>query len=254
MKTLNVGSNMAKKVLTYNLSEPLGGATTAKVDINTGAGNLTIDKLTGGEQLLASGTLQYLENQGLPTRSVNTSNGQVTLTLRASGTGRPWFRFPWAVCNGATEWQIHLNPTVASDITAHSDGGNVKLNLAGMVVTRVSADTGGGNMDVVLPDNAANLSVAAKTGAGNVTLEIGSGITGSNTVNANSGAGNVVVRVPSGIAACIHATSGLGKATVDSRFSKIDGNTYQSPDYDSAANRVEITVNSGAGDVSVNTK
>jgi hypothetical protein len=31
-------------------------------------------------------------------------------------------------------------------------------------------------------------------------------------------------------------------------------NTYQSPDYDSAANTVEITVNSGAGNVSVNTK
>jgi hypothetical protein len=41
---------------------------------------------------------------------------------------------------------------------------------------------------------------------------------------------------------------------VDSRFSKIDGNTYQSPDYDGVADKVEITVNSGAGNVSVNTK
>jgi len=245
---------MAKNVLTDKLSEPLNGATTAKVDINTGAGNLSIDQLTGGEQLLAGGTLQYLENQGLPTRSMNTSNGQATLTLRGGGTGRPWFRFPWAACNGATEWQIHLNPNLQSDITAHSGGGNVKLDLAGIAVTRVSADTGGGNMDVVLPDNAANLSVTAKTGAGNVTVEIGSGITGSNTVNANSGAGNVVVRVPSGIAARIHTTSGLGKATVDSRFSKIDGNTYQSLDYDGAADKVKITVHSGAGNVSVNTK
>ena len=245
---------MAKNVLTDKLSEPLDGAATAKVDINVGDGNLTIDRLTGGEQVLASGTLQYLENQGLPTRTLVLGNGQATLTLRASATGRPWFRFPWAACNGATEWQIHLNPTVSTDITAHSDGGNVKLNLAGMAVTRVSADTGGGNMDVVLPDNAANLSVTAKTGAGNVTVEIGSGITGSNTVNAKSGAGNVVVRVPSGVAARIHATSGLGKAIVDPRFSKIDGSTYQSSDYDGAADKVEITVNSGAGNVSVNTK
>jgi hypothetical protein len=245
---------MAKKVLTHNLSEPLNGATTAKVDINTDTGNLTIDKLAGGEQVLASGTLQYLESQGLPTRSVNTSNGQATLTLRASGAGRPWFRFPWAACNGATEWQIHLNPSVPSDITAHSDGGNVKLNLASMAVTRVSADTGGGNMDVVLPDNAANLSVTAKTGGGNVTVEIGGGITGSNTINANSGAGNVVVRLPSGIAARIHATSGPGKVIVDSQFGKIDGNTYQSPGYDGAADKAEITLNSGAGNVSVNTK
>jgi hypothetical protein len=245
---------MAKNILTHNLSEPLNGTKTAIVDINTGAGNLTIDRLTGDEQVFASGTLQYFEKQGLPTRSVNTSNGQATLTLRGGGTGRPWFRLPWAACVGAYEWQIHLNPMVSSDITAHSGGGNVKLNLAGMAVTRLSADTGGGNMDVILPDNAANLNATAKTGAGNVTVAVGSGIQGGNTVNANSGAGNVVVHVPSGIAAKVHATSGLGKVIMDSRFSKTDKNTYQSPDYDGAANKVEITVNSGAGNVSVNTK
>jgi hypothetical protein len=260
MRSLVAGSNVMARgstpggnVLTDNLSEPLNSATTAKVDINAGDGNLTIDRLTGGEQVLASGTLQYFENQGLPTRTLVLSNGQATLTLGGSGTGRPWFRFPWAACNGATEWQIHLNPAVPSDITAHSDGGNVRLNLAGMAITRVSADTGGGNMDVVLPDNAANLSITAKTGAGNATVEIGSSITGSNTVNASSGAGNVVVRIPSGVAARIHATTGLGKATVDPRFSKTEGNTYQSSDFDSATNKVKITVNSGAGNVSVNT-
>ena len=245
---------MANNVLNYKLSEPLNSATIAKIDINAGDGNLTIDRLTGGEEMLASGTLQYLENQGLPTRTLVSSNGQATLTLNGGGTGRPWFRFPWAACNGATEWQIHLNPRVSSDITAHSDGGNVKLNLAGMAITHLSADTGGGNMDVVMPDNAANLSVTAKTGAGNVDVEIGCGITGSNIVNANSGAGNVVVRIPSGIAARIHATNGLGKATVDPRFSKTDNNTYQSSDFDSAANKIEITVSSGAGNVGISTK
>jgi predicted membrane protein len=109
-------------------------------------------------------------------------------------------------------------------------------------------------VEVVLPDNATNLSATAKTGGGNVTVEIGSGLTGSSTVNANSGGGSVVVRVPSGLAAKIHAATGLGKVIVDPRFGKIDRNTYQSPDYDGAANKVEITVGSGAGNVTVNTK
>jgi predicted membrane protein len=245
---------MSNNVLTDNLSEPLDGATTARFDINSDTGNLTIDRLSGGEQVLASGTLQYFENQGQPTRSVNRSDGQTALTLKGGGAGRPWFRFPWEACNGAYEWRIHLNPTVSSDITAHSGGGNVKLDLDGMAVTHVSADTGGGNMDVFLPDNAADLCVAAKTGAGNVTVEIGSGTTGSSIVNAKSGAGNVVVRVPSGISARVHATSGLGKVTVDRRFIEIDNSTYQSTDYDDAANKVDITANSGAGNVSVNRK
>jgi hypothetical protein len=218
-------------VLIDNLSEPLNGATTARVDISVGDGNLMIDRLISGEQVLASGTLQYFENQGLPTRTLTSSNGQAILTLKRGGAGQPWFRLPWAACNGATEWQLHLNPAVSSDIIAHSDGGNVKLNLAGMALTRVSADTGGGNMEVVLPDQAANLCVIAKTGAG-----------------------NVVVSIPSGVAARIHATTGFGKATVDPRFSKTDKNTYQSSDFDRAANRVEITVHSGAGNVSVDTK
>ena len=222
---------MAKHVLTDKLSEPLAGAKTAKVDVDIADGNLTIDSLADGEQVLAKGTLQYLEKQGLPTRSVNISNGQTTLTLTAKGTGQPWFRLPWAACNGGTEWQIHLNPNVQSEITARSGGGNVKLNLTGMSVTRVSADTGGGNMDVVLPDNASNLSVIAKTGAGNVD-----------------------VYIPGGIAARIHATTGLGKVLVDPRFSKMDNNTYQSSDFDRAADKVELTVGSGAGNVSVNTK
>jgi len=248
------GSSLGSKVLTDSFSEPLNGVAIAKVDINASDGNLTIDRLTGGEEVLASGALQYFKNRGLPTRTLVSSDGQATLTLRGSNAGRPWFRFPWAACNGATEWQIHLNPMVVFDITAHSDGGNVKLNLASMTITRVLADTGGGNMDVVLPDDATNLSVTAKTGAGNVTVEIGNGTTGSSAINASSGAGNVVVRIPGGIAARIRATTGPGKVIVDPQFSRTDDNTYQSPGYDSAANRIEIIISSGVGNVSVSLK
>jgi hypothetical protein len=163
------------------------------------------------------------------------------------------FRLPWSGCIAATDWHIHLNPDVQADITAHSGGGDVKLALAGMTVTRVLADSGGGNLDVVLPDNAANLSVTAKTGGGNVTVEVGRGITGSNILNATSGAGNVEVRIPSGIAARIRATSGLGKEIVNRRFVNIDKHMYQSSDFDRATDKVEITIGSGAGNVIVNT-
>jgi DUF4097 and DUF4098 domain-containing protein YvlB len=228
MKTRVAGS---KNVLTENLSEPLNGATTAKVEINTESGNLTIDGLTGGEPILASGTLEYSEKLGPPTRILNSRNCQVNLKLQGKDPGKHWLHFPWAACNGATDWNIHLNPMVSFEIIAFSGGGNLKLNLDGMDVTNVLADTGGGKIDVVLPDNVANLNVAAK-----------------------SGAGNVDVHVPSGIEARIHASSGLGKVSVDSRFNEVAGNTYQSFGYDSAANKVEITAKTGVGDVNVSIK
>jgi hypothetical protein len=243
-------------LLTQALSEPLNDTTTATVDINSGIGNLTIDTLPDEEHEheLASATLQYFEKEGMPTRSVQSDHGRATLKLKARDARRSWLRIPWAGCGGATEWQIHLNPMVSSDITAHTDGGNVKLNLASMAVTRVSADTGGGNMDVVLPDNAADLAAVARMGGGNVTVEIGDAITGGNALNASSGAGNVIVRVPSGVAASVHATSGLGRVSVEPRFSKVGANSYQSPEYDTATSKVEITLSSGAGNVIVSTK
>ena len=76
MKTQTVVSK--KKILTYNLLEPLCEATTAKVDIDTASGNLTIDTLTEGEPLLASGTLEYTEKQGVPASSVTTRSGQAS--------------------------------------------------------------------------------------------------------------------------------------------------------------------------------
>lgn len=246
---------MAKQIFTQNLSEPLDGATTAKFEINPGDGNLMIDKINSSEQDLANGMLEYLEKQDLPVRTSNKINGQTIFKLKAGGTGRqPWFRLPWAACNGATEWQIHLNPTVKSDITAHSDGGNVKLNLAGMSITGVMADTGGGNVDVILPDNSANLSVTARTGAGNVTVDVGENIKANNTIKAESGAGNVTVLVPVGIAVRLDVTSGMGKVILDSQYSQFDNNIYQSPNYEAAADKIVITAKSGAGNVRVNTK
>ncbi len=245
---------MAQKVLTHNLSEPLDGARHAQVDINTGMGNLVIDKLSDGEPLLASGTLEYLLNDGLPTRSVSRSGETTSLALKAKGGPKGWIRLPWSSCNGATNWLIHLNPGIPSQLTAHSGGGNVKLDLADMSIVEVSVDTGGGNIELALPDQAGSLCASAKTGAGNVTVDIGNNATGKNALEATSGAGNVVIQVPNRLAARIHLTTGMGKAVVDGRYVQIDKNTYQSPGYDGATDKVEITAKSGAGDVVIRTK
>ena len=245
---------MAKNVLIEKLSEPLNGATNVKFDIHVGDGNLTIDPLTSSEQVLASGMLEYLETQGAPTYTLASRNGQSVLTFKAGVSRQPWFRFPWSACNGATHWQLHLNPIVSSDITARSNGGNVKLDLAGMSIVDVLAETGGGNVDVVLPDGAADLDVAVRTAGGNITVELGRHAMGSNVVNAKSGAGNVTVHIPGSLAARVYATTGFGKVIVDPQFSKISDNMYQSSDFDHATNKVEIIAQSGAGNVSINTK
>lgn len=245
------GNQDGGSVLTQNLSQPLGDAAAARFDFNVGTGNLTIDSLTGGEPLLAGGTLEYPENKGLPAETLVANGSLVTYALKADGGREGGMLFPWEVCNGAFDWQLHLNPTVPADITAISGGGNLQLDLAGMIVTNLVAETGGGNVDVVLPDGAADLSVKVTTGGGNVTVTVGSNLTGSHSLVAASGAGNVVVRLPEGTAARIHAGSGLGGLNIDPQFIQIDDQIYETPDYLDAADKIEITLESGAGDVEV---
>lgn len=244
---------MASNVFVERLCEPLNDAKTARFYIDAGDGNLMVDQLISGEPVLADGSLQYMENQSVPVSNLIMTDGEATLTLKGGPAKRPWLRLPWSTCNGATDWQVHLNPGVSSDITAHSNGGNVRLNLAGIELTRLFTDTGGGNMDVVLPDSAANLNVTAKTGGGNVSVEIGSATIGKGLLNAGSGAGNVVVRIPRGLAARIHATTGLGKVEMDPKFNCIEKDTYESSDYITAEDKVEISALSGAGNVVVST-
>src|SRR5512138_1408338 len=225
---------MTDKVLTQEFSEPLNGARSATIEIDTGQGNLFVDRLAGGEHMLAAGTLEYIEKRGLPIRNLRSSEDAAQLAIHGAGGSRAVLRLPWQACNAATDWSIHINPCVALEIDAVSGGGNVKLDLTGMHITRVSAESGGGNMEVAMPEKAANLGVAVTTGGGNVTLEIGRGTTGDNTVKAESGAGNVTVLVPSGIAAKIHVVSGMGKVIIHPRFGLIADQTFQSADYDDA--------------------
>jgi hypothetical protein len=250
MNMQTVGSNKTKEVQTHHLYELLGDAKKGKVDIIAGDGNLNMEALAGDDKVLAEGSLQYFENQGLPLIDLDSKNGSANLTIKGGRAEKPWFHLPWSACNGAKDWQIRLNPDIPLDIKAHSNGGNVRLDLAGMIVTHVSADTDGGNVDVILPDSAGSLCLNAETGAGNVTVEIGKN-TGSSTVSARSGAGNVIVNLPRAMAARIQAKTGLGKEMIDPSFSKVDEKTYQSPGFDSAENKVEILVSSGAGNVTV---
>lgn len=219
---------MAKKVLTYTLSEPLHGARSAQANIQMTDGNLVLDGFTGAEPELTRGELEYLENQDPPERSISGGPDATVLTLKAGRQPQPWIHFPWATCNGATNWRIHLHPAVTWEIQAQSGGGNITLDLSSLDLSGLTAGTGGGNLTASLPAPAAAVSVALRSGAGNVT-----------------------VQVPSGTEIRVQAASGLGKIILPPHFQKVQGSTYQTPGYDRAAERYDFSLTSGAGNVKI---
>lgn len=245
---------MDRNVLIQEIAEPLDGAKTARIELDADDGNMTIDAFAAGEPVLLRGTLEYYENHGVPLETLAYEKDKALFTLKGFPSRKSKFHLPWAACNGATNWAIHLNPAIPAAVIVHSDGGNLTLDLDGMTLSEVSASTGGGNIELGLPGDTANLSVTAKTGAGNVTIDLGSGLAGGNSIQASSGAGNVMISLPAGIAARIHASSGLGGTQVASQYSMVGKDTYQSADYGTASNRIEIEAKSGAGVVVINSK
>lgn len=240
--------------LVQDYSEPLNGTEFASIDIDMEQGNLTIDRLTGGEPLLVGGTLEYYENSGTPARTLTSIDGRTTLALSAGAGRQPVLRLPWEACIAENDWMLHLNPVVSYGLDVHTGGGDMMIDLTGIPATRLAAETGGGSLEVHLPEGAAGLNATIKTGAGDVAVEVGEGPTGHNTVSAESGAGTVKILVPAGIAVRVLVTRGVGNVVVDLKLLKIDDYTYQTAGYESARDQVEITIHSGAGDVEVSTQ
>jgi hypothetical protein len=67
-----------------------------------------------------------------------------------------------------------------------------------------------------------------------------------------SGAASLDFSVPQGVAARIRFKQGASSSTIDqARFPLTDSGLYQSPDFDSATNKVEINLEGGANSVNV---
>ena len=103
------------------------------------------------------------------------------------------------------------------------------FDLTDLKVTNLDVDTGASATEIFLPANA-----------------------GTTLVDIDTGASSVKVHVPTGVGARLRIKSGVASVIVDeSRFHKIDTGQYQSDEYNTAANRADITIDSGVGSIEV---
>ena len=119
------------------------------------------------------------------------------------------------------------NIPLALDIQAGAS--DTTLDLSQLRVTRLDLQTGASDTRVRLPQTA-----------------------GSTTMVARAGVAELDIEVPAGVAADIYVTTGLGNRAIDTaRFESLGNGRYRSPDYATAANRVEMHLELGIGDLSV---
>lgn len=200
--------------------EALGGAVRGELHFSHAAGELHV---TGGADPndLFSGTF----GGGIDVRT-NRSSDTLSVDLRTPSDSIP---FPPAYGRGDFDWNVALNNSVP--LSLHFEGGASRglLDLRDLQVKDLRVETGASSTEIFLPARA-----------------------GSTRARIRSGAAAVTLRIPEGVAARIHASGGLASINVDSgRFPQVGGSEYRSPDFDLAANRLDLDVETGVGSVSI---
>jgi hypothetical protein len=191
---------------------PLGDASQAQVDIKFGAGDLVTHKAALG--VLVEGTFEGGVKHRLD------GAGRVELRQDLDG-GLPWL-------DHESRWDVGLTAEVPLDLRLEVGAYRGVVDLGDLRLRTLDLHTGASDTTVRLPRAA-----------------------GSTTVTAAAGAASLRMEVPSGVAARIRSRVALGSTQIDeSRFPKV-GEVYQSLDYGTAANHVDIDIQGGVGSVKV---
>jgi len=200
---------------------PLEDATQAEITFHHGAGRLEVNASAKPGELI-NGWFT-----GGVTSDIHRNSGLASLRLQTPS--HVPFDGPWPSGSHGYEWIVGLSPEIPLKLAFHTGASESALDLSGLKVTDLIVETGASSSEITLPANAV-----------------------ASTAHIKSGVAAVKIHVPSGVGARIRVQSGLAGINIDpARFTR-DGDTYLSADYASAANRVDLFVETGVGSVDIN--
>jgi hypothetical protein len=212
-----------REVAREEASIPLEGAAGAVVRVHHGAGRLHI---AGGaaDGELASGSF----GGGLEASTARSAD-RLSVDMRIKHRDvADYFRTWSRGRTGVLDWDFRLTPAVPLELELETGANETRLSLADLQVTSLKIKTGASSTTVELPARVPLTRVSVECGAASVKL-----------------------RVPAGVAALVRVNAAIAGVRVDSmRFPRF-GDAYRSADWDGAACRVEISVDTGVGSVEV---
>ncbi len=125
-------------------------------------------------------------------------------------------------------WQYQLTQEVPVTLEIEAGASKLDINLRDVLATRIELNTGASSTELTLPARGASI------------------------LDVEAGAASVNMRVPEATAARIRVKEGVTALNVDkTRFPETDSGFYQSPDFDSAQDRAEITIEAGMGSITI---
>jgi len=136
------------------------------------------------------------------------------------------FGMPWL--NHESAWTLGLTAEVPLDLLLETGASRMRLDLRESRLRRLDLKTGASETSVILPRAAGITDVRAEAGAASLSFV-----------------------VPTGVAARIQTRMALGSSHVDEALFPKTGDGFQSADYATAENRIDLDIQGGVGSLRV---
>ena len=196
-----------------SVSFDLGEATSARVDLRMGSGELQVNS---GTPKLVEGKFTY-----------NVTDWKPVVDYRAGTTGELKISQPnssgSSFGNSVNKWEVKLNGELPLDVTANLGAGEANLVLGKMNLT----------------------SVEMNIGAGEVTMDLRGEPKHDYAVRIRGGVGETVVYLPKDVGIAASATKGIGDISTEG-LERRDG-VWINPDRVGAPITVRLDVKGGVG-------
>jgi hypothetical protein len=210
------GGNPAES---HAIVQPLSGARAADVTLKTGVGTLRLGDLASGGDLV-KGAIQTGRGETL----VNELDrrGDTAVLRLASQQG------PSVNLRGGDRrtWDLQLTRSVPIALDITTGVGTARLELRSLQLSSLQMQAGVGEVNATLPER------------------------GVYRADFKAGVGATHITIPSAMAARVTVKAGLGSVRVNGTFAR-SGDVYETPGYASATDRVDLNVEGGLGQITI---
>ncbi len=200
---------------TFSLA--LQNASKISLELEHGGGMV---KMSGGApqgvalQGTQGGTLEVKSHQ---------SEEELAITLSAGPSVLPFI----GTENGY--WNLALTEEVPVSVKVETGASNTEMDFTNVQLAFLGIEMGAARLSLKLPAQA-----------------------GRTLVDIESGAANIEISVPQGVGARLRLEQGASSQNIDTaRFPALPGGYYQSADFETATNRVEVNLEGGANNINI---
>lgn len=204
----------------HSVAHTLSGARAAEVNISTTVGVLRLSGMTSSGELVR-GTVRTGRGETL-TDDLSHRGDVAVLSLTSDQR-----RVPAIGNRERRAWDLQLTDGVPIDLAINTGVGQANLELQRLHLSSLQMEAGVGEVNATLPAS------------------------GNYQASFKAGVGAMHITIPSGMAARVTVQSGLGAVHVNGVFDR-SGDTYVTPDFATASNRVDLHVSGGLGEITVN--